>query len=83
MNREKDRDKIASIAREIHIKCIFYAGRKPLDKESLKRTVRKALGRGGEALPSNRLMRMCRWMGSHFYDCVEYKGVAFSVELLE
>ena len=38
---------------------------------------------GGGALPSNRLMGMCRWMGSHFYDWIDYKGVVFSVELLE
>ena len=38
---------------------------------------------GGGALPSNRLMGMCRWMGSHFHDCIDYNGVAFSTELLE
>ena len=38
---------------------------------------------GGGALPSNRLMGMCRWMGSHFHDCIDYNGVAFSKELLE
>ena len=26
---------------------------------------------------------MCRWMGSHFHDWVDYNGVAFSMELLE
>ena len=26
---------------------------------------------------------MCRWMGSHFHDWIDYNGVAFSVELLE
>ena len=35
------------------------------------------------ALPSNRLMGMCRWMGSHFHDWIDYNGVAFSKELLE
>ena len=25
---------------------------------------------------------MCRWMGSHFYDWIDYNGVAFSIELL-
>ena len=38
---------------------------------------------GGGALPSNRLMGMCRWMGSHFHDWIDYNGVAFSIELLE
>ena len=26
---------------------------------------------------------MCRWMGSHFYDWIEYNGVAVSIELPE
>ena len=38
---------------------------------------------GGGALPSNRLMGMCRWMGSHFHDWIDYNGVAFSTGLLE
>ena len=42
------------------------------------------VGGGGGALPSNRLMGMCRWMGSrHFHDWIDYDGVAFSTELLE
>ena len=32
----------------------------------------------GGVLPSNRLMGMCRWMGSHFHDWINYNGVAFS-----
>ena len=40
-------------------------------------------GGGGGALPSNRLMGMCRWMGSHFHYWIDYNGVAFSIELLE
>ena len=38
---------------------------------------------GGGARPSNRLIGMCRGMGWHFYDWIDYKGVAFSIELLE
>ena len=38
---------------------------------------------GGGALPYNRLMGMCCWMGSHFHDWIDYNGVAFSIELLE
>ena len=38
---------------------------------------------GGGALPTNRLIGMCRWMGWHLYDWIDYKGVAFSIELLE
>ena len=26
---------------------------------------------------------MCRWMGLHFHDWMDYNGVAFSTELLE
>ena len=38
---------------------------------------------GGGSLPSNRLMGMCRLMGSHFHDWIDYNGVAFATELLE
>ena len=34
-------------------------------------------------IPYKRLMGMCRWMGSHFHDWIDYNGVAFSIELLE
>ena len=37
---------------------------------------------GGGGGPYNRLMRMCRLMGSHFHDLIDYKGDAFSIELL-
>ena len=32
----------------------------------------------GRVLPYKRLMGMCRWMGSHFHDWIDYNGVAFS-----
>ena len=38
---------------------------------------------GGAVLPYKRPMGMCRWMGSHFHDWIDYNGVAFSMELLE
>ena len=38
---------------------------------------------GGGICPSNRLMEMCRWMGLHFHDWIDYNGVAFLSELLE
>ena len=38
---------------------------------------------GGGVLPYKRLMGMCRLMGSHFHDWIDYNGVAFLVELLE
>ena len=47
---------------------------------------RSRWGGGGGALgvhPYKRLMEMCRWMGSHFYDWGDYNGVTFSIELLE
>ena len=34
------------------------------------------------ALLSNGLMGMCRWTESHFCDWIDYKGVAFSIQLL-
>ena len=37
----------------------------------------------GGPLPYKGLMRMCRWMGSHFHDWTDYNGIAFSKELLE
>ena len=36
----------------------------------------------GGVLPYKRLMRMCRWMESHFHDWIDYNGIAFSRELL-
>ena len=36
---------------------------------------------GGGILPINGLMGMCRWVGSHFHDWIEYNGVALSTEL--
>ena len=38
---------------------------------------------GGGVLPHKRLMGMCRWMGPHFHDWIDYNRVAFSIELLE
>ena len=34
-------------------------------------------------LPNKRPLGVCRWMGSHFHDWIDYHGVAFSIELLE
>ena len=36
---------------------------------------------GWGILPDKRLMGMCSWMGSDFYDWIDYNGVAFSTEL--
>lgn len=33
----------------------------------------------GGVVPSNRLMGMCRWMGSHFNDWIYYNVVALSI----
>ena len=41
------------------------------------------VGGGGGVLPSNRLMELCRWMGSHFRGWIDYNGVAFSIALVE
>ena len=37
-------------------------------------------GRGG-FLPTNRLMGMCSWMGSHFHHWIDYYGVAFFIRV--
>ena len=34
----------------------------------------------GRVLPYERLIGMCRLMGSHFHDWIDYNGVAFSIE---
>ena len=40
-------------------------------------------GDWGRALPTNRLIGKCCWMGSHFYRWIDYhEGIAFSIELL-
>ena len=31
-------------------------------------------------LPSNRLMGMCRWMGSHLHYWIDYNGAVFCFE---
>ena len=28
-------------------------------------------------------MGMCRWMGLHFHDWIDYNGVVFSIDVLE
>ena len=38
-------------------------------------------GGGGFALHYKRLMGMCRWMGSHFHNWIDYNGVAHSLIL--
>ena len=35
------------------------------------------------AVSYKRLMGLCRWIGSHFHDWIDYDGVSFSIELLE
>ena len=32
---------------------------------------------GGVVLPHRKLMGMCRWMGSHFHDWIDYNGLHF------
>ena len=39
--------------------------------------------RMGGILPYKKLMWMCRSLGSHFHDWIDYNGVAFFIELLE
>ena len=46
-------------------------------------TLNSTTAGGGGVLPYKMLMGICRWMGSHFHDRIDYNGVAFSIELLE
>ena len=39
--------------------------------------------RGGAVTSFKGVIGMCRWMGSHFHDWIDYNGVAFSIALLE
>ena len=48
-----------------------------------KRGIQTQRGGGGGVLPYKRLLGMCRSMGSHFHDWIDFYGVAFSIELLE
>ena len=50
----------------------FYQRKKPPTKTGNLTTVP-----GGGVLPYKRLMGMCRWMGSHFHDWIDYSGVVF------
>ena len=36
----------------------------------------------GRVLPYEGLMGMCRWMGLHFHDWIDYNGAAFSIEFI-
>ena len=47
-----------------------------LSKISLFETV---ISWGEGVLPYKRLMGMCRWMGSHFHDCINYSGIVFLI----
>ena len=53
-----------------------------LSTDFLQHNCRKDLSFGrrpGGLLHSNRLMGMCRWMGSHFHDWIDCNGVPFSI----
>ena len=53
----------------------------PISKWSVTHRIGSAQGRGRG--PYKRLLAMCRWMGSHFHDWIDYNGVGFSMELPE
>ena len=60
----------------------FRVGYKSIKSRIVFRVVTRA-GGGRRALPYKRLMGMCRWIGLHFHDWIDYSGVAFSKEVLE
>ena len=43
----------------------------------MARDPEKHRGKGGGILPYKRLTGMCRWMGSHFHDWIDYNGDFF------
>ena len=43
----------------------------------------KSVPGGGGHFLIRGLMGMCRWMGSHFHNWIDYHGVTFSIVLLE
>ena len=57
----------------------------PVKKEdSLKVPCIGTGGPGGRGvLHYKRLVGMCRWMGSHFHDWIDYNGAVFSTEYIE
>ena len=57
--------------------CVWVHFPVQLHKACPKKTLRM----GGGVLPYKRLMGMCRWMGLHFHDWVDYNGVSFLVQL--
>ena len=69
--------------RRYRFSCVLQASTKTSPKHEASAKRELLPGGGGGELPSNRLMGMCRWMGSHFHDWIDYNGVAFSTELLE
>ena len=53
---------------------------KAIQRSKLMKGVPFLLG-GGGVLPSSRVMGMCRLMGCHFHDWIDYYGVAFFVRV--
>ena len=68
-----------SFAFSFHFQFFFRILHGCLDAKSVDLLSSRGVG----ALPSNRLMGMYCWMGSHFHGWIDYNGVAFSIELLE
>ena len=58
----------ALIPRSLSLHSLLQVNQGRLSRE-------KDPGGGRRVLPNNRLMEMCRWMGSLFPDWVDYNGV--------
>ena len=56
---------------------LFHPGQYTKKKNRTKNRKEQTQAPGGEVLPSNGLLGMCRWMGLHFHDSTDYNGVAF------
>ena len=46
---------------------------------TIKKIVVSACIPGGGIVPFKRLMGMCRGIGSHFHNWIDYNGIAFSI----
>ena len=57
--------------------------RKAIDEKQHSRCTSSVHLAGGGFFPYKRLIGMCRWIGLHFHDWIDYNGVTFSIELLE
>ena len=67
---------ISQIPKSLEIIFVLPGGSRNRDSRSYHCITPGGGGKG--VLPSNGLLGMYRWMGSHFHDSTDYNGVIFS-----